>query len=169
MYWNMHSGLLQLGRSPGEGNGYPLWYPYLENSMDRGAQWATLHGVAKSRHYCLTGVMRSGNSLIHCLSDKERPEDTLSPGGPHAWGNTELIPAYRQHSPTSPWSVLMPAGIGLCTVLTYLCHSVLAYYYYNKCRNLLFADNFHFENKKSCLHSSKSNPNFTCTPSTALT
>ena len=52
--------------------------------MDRGAQWATLHGVAKSRHYCLTGVMRSGNSLIHCLSDKERPEDTLSPGGPHA-------------------------------------------------------------------------------------
>ena len=25
-----------LGRSPEEGNGYPLWYPYLENSMDRG-------------------------------------------------------------------------------------------------------------------------------------
>ena len=37
------------GRSPGEGNGYPLQYSYLENPMDRGAWWATVHGVAKSR------------------------------------------------------------------------------------------------------------------------
>ena len=36
------------GRSPGEGNGNPLQYPYLENSMDRGAWWATVHGVLKS-------------------------------------------------------------------------------------------------------------------------
>ena len=34
-------------RSPGEGNGNPLQYSYLENSMDRGAWWATVHGVAK--------------------------------------------------------------------------------------------------------------------------
>ena len=38
-----------LGRSPGEGNGYPLQYSCLENSMDRGAWWAIVHGVAKSR------------------------------------------------------------------------------------------------------------------------
>ena len=40
----------ELGRSPGEGNGYPLQYSCLENSLDRGA-WgvATDHGVAKSR------------------------------------------------------------------------------------------------------------------------
>ena len=37
-----------LGRSPGEGNGYPLQYSCLENSMDRGAWWATVHGVTKS-------------------------------------------------------------------------------------------------------------------------
>ena len=37
------------GRSPGEGNGNPLQYSCLENSMDRGAWWATVHGVAKSR------------------------------------------------------------------------------------------------------------------------
>jgi len=37
------------GRSPGEGNGNPLQYPYLENLMDRGAWWAAVHGVAKSR------------------------------------------------------------------------------------------------------------------------
>ena len=38
-----------LGRSPGEGNGNPLQYFCLGNSMDRGAWWATVHGVAKSR------------------------------------------------------------------------------------------------------------------------
>ena len=36
-----------LGRSPGEGNGNPLQYSYLGNPMDRGAWWATVHGVAK--------------------------------------------------------------------------------------------------------------------------
>ena len=36
-----------LGRSPGEGNGYPLQYSFMENSMDRGAWWAAVHGVAK--------------------------------------------------------------------------------------------------------------------------
>ena len=38
----------QFGRSPGEGNGYPLQYSGLENSMDRGAWRATVHGVTKS-------------------------------------------------------------------------------------------------------------------------
>ena len=38
-----------LGRSPGEENGYPFQYSYLENSMDRRAWWATVHGVAKSQ------------------------------------------------------------------------------------------------------------------------
>ena len=33
----------------GEGNGTPLQYSCLENSMDRGAWWAAVHGVAKSR------------------------------------------------------------------------------------------------------------------------
>ena len=38
-----------LGRSPGEGNGYPLQYSCLENSMDKGAWWATVDGATKSR------------------------------------------------------------------------------------------------------------------------
>ena len=37
------------GRSPEGGNGYPLQYSCLENSMDGGAWWATVHGVTKSR------------------------------------------------------------------------------------------------------------------------
>ena len=37
------------GRSTGEENGCPLQYSCLENSMDRGAWWATIHGVTKSQ------------------------------------------------------------------------------------------------------------------------
>ena len=38
-----------LGRFPGEGNGYPIQYSCLENSVDREAWQTTVHGVAKSQ------------------------------------------------------------------------------------------------------------------------
>ena len=38
-----------LGRSPGEGHDILLKYSCLENSKDRGAWWATIHGIAKSQ------------------------------------------------------------------------------------------------------------------------
>ena len=38
-----------LGRSPGEGNDYPLQYSGLENSMDRGAWQGTVHAVSKNQ------------------------------------------------------------------------------------------------------------------------
>jgi len=37
------------GRSLGEGNGNPFQYSCVENPMDRGAWWATIHGVAENR------------------------------------------------------------------------------------------------------------------------
>ena len=37
------------GRSPGEANGNSLQYPCLENPMDRGVWWATVHGIATSQ------------------------------------------------------------------------------------------------------------------------
>ena len=37
------------GRFPGGGNGYPLQYSCLENSIDRGALWATVHRVTKNQ------------------------------------------------------------------------------------------------------------------------
>ena len=44
------AGLIpESGRSPGVGNGNPLQYSCLENSMDRGAWRATVHGVTKSQ------------------------------------------------------------------------------------------------------------------------
>ena len=44
LYWGLIS---ELGRSPGEGNGDPHQYSCLENSTDRGASWAIVHGVAE--------------------------------------------------------------------------------------------------------------------------
>ena len=42
------------GRSPGEGNGKPLWYSRLENPMDKGVWKATVHGIARVRHDLVT-------------------------------------------------------------------------------------------------------------------
>ena len=41
------NSITELGRSSGERNGNPLQYSCLENSMDRGAWWATVHGVTE--------------------------------------------------------------------------------------------------------------------------
>ena len=46
--WETHGSIPRSGRS-GEGNGYPLLYSRLKNCMDRGAWWATVHGIAKSQ------------------------------------------------------------------------------------------------------------------------
>ena len=48
------SSILGSGRSPGEGNGNPLQYSCLENSMDRGAWQATVHWVARVGHNLAT-------------------------------------------------------------------------------------------------------------------
>ena len=51
------------GRSPGEGNGNPLQYSCLENSMDRGAWQCTGHGVSKSQ----TQLKQFSTELSRCL------------------------------------------------------------------------------------------------------
>ena len=42
------------GRSPGGGNGSPLQYSFLGNPKDRGAWWATVHGLTRVRHDLVT-------------------------------------------------------------------------------------------------------------------
>ena len=64
------------GRSPGEENGNPLQYSCLENSLERGARWATVHRVTKSRtrrspHGTQAG-MASQETLL-CLGAWRRP------------------------------------------------------------------------------------------------
>ena len=62
------------GRSPGGGNGNPLWYSCLENPMDRGAWQATVRGVAKSQ-------TRLSPAHTHTPpSTSPRPPHPLHPG-----------------------------------------------------------------------------------------
>ena len=53
------------GRSPGEGNGSPLQFSCLENPMDGGAWWATVHGVTKSR----TWLSNSTTTTVHKIKN----------------------------------------------------------------------------------------------------
>ena len=62
------------GRSPGGGHGNPLQYSCLENPMDRGVWWATVHGVAKSwpllkqlRTQALGVLEWVGRGILICL------------------------------------------------------------------------------------------------------
>ena len=62
-----------LGRSPGEGNGNPLQYSCLGNSMDRGAWWATVHSFQGQ-----TGLKQlSTHGKPHCRSCWHLKPDTL--------------------------------------------------------------------------------------------
>ena len=56
------------GRSPREGNDNLLQYSCLENSMDRGAWWATVHGVAK-RVRCNLATKQQIMTLTHVRDD----------------------------------------------------------------------------------------------------
>ena len=72
-----------LGRedSPGEGNGNPLQYSCLENPMDRGAWWATVHEVAKSQ-IRLSDFTFTFNTEINY---KYLYTHELLPGKSHGW------------------------------------------------------------------------------------
>ena len=61
------------GRSPGGGNGNLLQYSCLENLMDRGAWWATVHGVTKESHNLATkqNTLTTDIALLKQLSGKE--------------------------------------------------------------------------------------------------
>jgi len=61
------------GRSPGEGNGNPLWYPCLENPMDRGAWRATVHRVTKSQTQLSVHVYACTHTHTH-TGKPDRPK-----------------------------------------------------------------------------------------------
>ena len=61
------------GRSFGEGKGKPLQYSCLENPMDRGAWWATVHGVSKSR----TQLSDFSSLLLHSVYKLNKQGDKI--------------------------------------------------------------------------------------------
>ena len=61
--------ILELGRSLGGGNGNPLQYSCLENLMDRGAWWATVHEVTKSQ--IMTEHEDDDHSLLFTISSNK--------------------------------------------------------------------------------------------------
>ena len=90
------------GRSPREGNGNPLWYSCLENPIDRGAWWTTVHGVTKS------WTPLSGN-YYHSVGQVLHPSFIKSP-----WSCSALLPI---HLPTELLTSL------LCLMsCTFSCH-----------------------------------------------
>ena len=78
----------QLGRSPGEGNGNPLQYSFLGNPIDRGAWWATVHGVEKSQTQMSSWALRHaqvcpGQSEFVCRTSVNRSQHHLAV----SWGS----------------------------------------------------------------------------------
>ena len=68
-----------LGRSPGEGNGNPFQYSCLENFMDRGAWWATVHGVAKM---CQATSVEQVPGRQNCFFKADKKELYVHPKSP---------------------------------------------------------------------------------------
>ena len=82
------------GRFPGVENGCPLRYSYLENSMDRGAWQATVHGVRKSR----TRLSMCTHACAHTHTPRRACDHTLA--------------SWRKQRMRSPWplrGMLTPA------------------------------------------------------------
>ena len=72
-----------LGRSPGGGNGNPLQYSCLENSMDRGAWQATVHRVTKSRTQL--------KQLIACAHTIIGQRKQAGQAGRQLWSKSEML------------------------------------------------------------------------------
>ena len=90
----------QSGRSPGEGNGNPLQYSCLGNPMDRGAWWATVHGVAKSPTLSAAhAVQHSGCSSIYLQTLTFTPRAVPSSRVPDL---LRVSPGCLQALPTQP-------------------------------------------------------------------
>ena len=67
-------------RSPGEGNGNPLQYSCLENSMGRGAWQAAVHRVAKVRHDWVTNTCHRHFHLVSVAGGLPRDSNAWKPG-----------------------------------------------------------------------------------------
>ena len=103
--------ILRSGRSPGEGNGNPLPYSCLENSMDRGAWWATVHGLCPESWTRL----RDAHTHTHTLSLSLSLSHIYPPITEVAWGWSSawlslVAHDLGSHQGTAITSSLMPTS-----------------------------------------------------------
>ena len=90
------------GRSPGEGNGNPLQYSCLENSMERGGWWTTIHEVTKESDHDLATQQQQNNFIFtkynirFCFSSDV----------------CKLIYNYCRDFPSSPVVKTLPSDVG---------------------------------------------------------
>ena len=98
-----HSGSIPgSGRSPGEGNGNPLQYSCLENSMDGGAWWATAHGVTKSHTWLSDFTHSLTQGILSNMKPKESSDQTLIKWSLERWSeltkvSTKLLEGLEVH------------------------------------------------------------------------
>ena len=126
----------RLGRSPGEGNGNPLHYSYLENSMDGGAWWATVHGVTKSQTQLsdFSGLsiflIISKNQLLVSLIHREALKTFLHwAEGLLKWTSQYLNLNVKETMLTDNCSLFM--AVSICIIQVYLCWLHIYLWMYN--------------------------------------
>ena len=96
-----NAGLIPgVGRSPGRGNGNPLQYSWQEHPMDRGAKWATVHRIAKSRTW---------PNNWHWLAN------LIGAQNPTPFSNQHSSIVFLKHSPLSRKSLAPPPNLQLMT------------------------------------------------------
>ena len=80
-----------LGRSSEGGQGNPLQYSCLENPLDRGAWWATVHSVAKSQTQLKQLSMHAHINSVYMSMPVSQPTPHLSPCAPRPWYSYILL------------------------------------------------------------------------------
>ena len=92
--------------SNGEGNGLPLQYSCLENPMDRGAWWAAVHGIAKSR----TRLSVTFTFHFHILEKEMATHSTVLAWRIPGTGEPGGLPSMGSHRVGHDWSDLAAAA-----------------------------------------------------------
>ena len=98
-----------LGRFPGEGNGNPLQYSCLENPVDRGAWWATVHGLTTVGHDLVTKPHYGFPQDIKCSSPCSAWELVYS-GYMHTFLYIQLSMFYVNQSWYVQWNMVPVEG-----------------------------------------------------------
>ena len=86
------------GRSSGEGNGNPLQYSCLENSMNREAWWVTVHGVAKSQTWLSNWLSHKHAVQAMVRGHRISSDSILSSVSYRATGHQRCNHFYRSHN-----------------------------------------------------------------------